>query len=69
MPVNIWTPRRDKVSGFSQHLEKGMLYDAREMLLEALDAKFPSKVPAADLRYVLQGETEESLLGFEISEL
>jgi len=39
-----------------------MLYDAREMLLEALDAKFPSKVPAADLYSKIQGLNNRILL-------
>ena len=40
---------------------EGMVYEAREMLLEALDAKFPSKVPA-DLHAKIQALNNRILL-------
>ena len=47
--------------GIEQGMEQGMVYDAREMLLEALDAKFPSKVPA-DLHSKIQALSNRILL-------
>jgi predicted transposase/invertase (TIGR01784 family) len=47
--------------GMEKGMEKGMIYDAREMLLEALDAKFSSKVPA-DVHATIQALNNRILL-------
>ena len=47
--------------GIEVGIKKGMLYDAREMLLEALDTKFPSKLPA-DVHARIQALSNRILL-------
>ncbi len=56
----------DMAKGWAQEyveegIEKGMLYDAREMLLEALDAKFPRELPA-DVHAKIQALNNRILL-------
>jgi len=47
--------------GMEKGMEKGMLSEAREMLLEALDAKFPSELPA-DVHVMIQALNNRILL-------
>jgi hypothetical protein len=47
--------------GIEKGRDEGMLYDAREMLLEALDAKFPSELPA-DVHAMIQALNNRILL-------
>ena len=56
----------DMVKGWAQEyveegMEKGMLFDAREMVLEALDIKFSNNVPA-DVRQTIQALNNRLLL-------
>jgi hypothetical protein len=52
----------DMAKGWAQeYVDEGMIYEAREMLLEALDAKFPSKVPA-DVHAKIQALNNRILL-------
>jgi len=47
--------------GMEKGMEKGMLFDAREMVLEALDTKFSSNVPA-DIHAQIQALNNKILL-------
>ncbi len=47
--------------GMERGMEKGMLFDAREMVLEALDIKFSSNVPA-DIHTKIQALNNRILL-------
>ena len=45
MPYIMSAERIGKEKGMQQGIQQGMLTDAREMVLEALDAKFSKDVP------------------------
>ena len=47
--------------GMSEGMDKGMLYNAREMVLEALDARFSSDTPT-DIRQQIQALNNKAML-------